>query len=431
LAGGVFTIPYEAPQAMRALGTTPVLALLVALGLVLALDRLAAYLPRFGSRAALAVGGSVTAIIALVNVSTFFGPQMQNPAVWESFSTRETLPARAALAAPAPYEAILGSQTIAPSLEQQLMVPTIQNTIRTFDPISDVPYRGNGPGLIVLESEHDAGLADVVARYYPDATRTPVLAPSATSPTAYEIELDPSVVVAHRGLAATRQSDGSWRADLVLDTPGAYAFQLPTGTQMTIDGSPVATEAPLELARGNHLVTLRGPSNIEWRPPGAVGFEPIEDARWFAAPDGGNGLLATFYPTQDFQGSPTDSLIDPVLGHYYHLSPLARLNLSPPTWSAEWLGTLDVPSSGTYRFEADRLSRAGLWLDNQLVFDDTSEGAPEQRVGSIELAQGRHSIRVRMQQRGDGGPRLYLYWSPPGGTRELVPSSALYPPEPG
>ena len=431
LAGGIFTIPYEAPQAMRTLGTTPVLALLVALGLVLALDRAAAYMPRFGVRAAFAVGGVVVAIVALVNVSTFFGPQMRDPAVWQSFSTRETLPARAALAAPSAYEAILASQAIAPSLEQQLMVPTIQNTIRTFDVTTDLPYRGTGPGLIVLEAEHDTGLADAVSRYYPDALRTPVLAPSASSPTAYEIELDPSVVARHRGLAAGRQPDGSWRADLVLDVSGEYAFQLPPGTAMTLDGSPVSSESPLQLVRGNHLVTLTGGSSVQWRPPGTSEFAPIEAARWFAAPDGGNGLLATFYPTQDFQGSPIESLIDPVLAHYYHLSPLARLNLSPPMWSAEWVGSLEVPSSGTYRFEADRLSRAGLWLDNQLVFDDTPEGAREQRVGSIQLTQGRHAIRVRMQHRGDIGPRLYLYWSPPDGTRALVPGSALYPPPPG
>ena len=430
MAGGIFTIPYEAPQAMRTLGTTPLLALLVALGLVLLLDRATAFVKFFGSRPAMVIGAGIAAMVGYLNVSMFFGPQMNDPTVWESFSTRETLPSRAALAAPAPYEVILGSQTVAPSLQQQLMVPSIQNTIRAFDATTDLPYRGNGPGLIVLESEHDTGLADTVSRFYPDASRTPVLAPNATRPTAYEIELDPSVIVAHRGLAAGRQPDGGWRADLTVDVSGAYAFNVGGSTAMTLDGAPVTSGQTMQLAKGNHLVTLTGGSDVTWRPPGASTFTPIEDARWFAAPAGGNGLLATFYPTASFRGSPVETLIDPVLAHYYHLSPLAPLNLSPPTWSAEWLGSLEVPTAGTYRFEVDRLSRAGLWLDNQVVFDDTPEGAPELQAGSIQLSQGRHAIRVRMQDRGDGGPRLYLYWSPPGSTRELVPGGALYPPPP-
>ena len=72
----------------------------------------------------------------------------------------------------------------------------------------------------------------------------------------------------------------------------------------------------------------------------------------------------------------------------------------------------------------------GRGLEIDVVFDDTAEGTAERQSGSIDLTQGRHSIRVRMQNRGAGGPRLYLYWSPPGGTRELVPGRALYPPPP-
>jgi hypothetical protein len=37
---------------------------------------------------------------------------------------------------------------------------------------------------------------------------------------------------------------------------------------------------------------------------------------------------------------------------------------------------------------------------------------------------------VRLQNRGDGGPRLYLYWTPPNSPRALVPGRALYPPDP-
>ena len=38
------------------------------------------------------------------------------------------------------------------------MVPRQHQIIRSFDASTDLPYRGNGPGLIILETEHDAGL---------------------------------------------------------------------------------------------------------------------------------------------------------------------------------------------------------------------------------------------------------------------------------
>ncbi len=438
MAGGIFTFPFEAPQAMRTLGVTPVLALVIALGLVLALDRAVAFIRGWRRIKALA-GGAVMSVavvwLGVTSLTTFFGRQMNDPTVWESFSTRETLPSRAALAASTPYEAILGSPIIAPSLQQQLIVPTIQDTIRTFDPSADLPYRGNGPGLIVLESEHDAGIADEVARYYPDAVREPVIPPNGVKPTADEIVLSEATIASHRGLAASRQPDGTFRADIGVDAPGAYAFEVPSGFTLLLDGASLSTGHAVMLARGNHLAVLSGPPTgpaptLQWEMPGTTTFQAIEDRLIFSAPDGGNGLRATFYPTPDFQGTPTETIIDPILAHYYHINPLSRVNASPATWSAEWRGTIDVPTTGTYRFEADRLSRAGVWIDENVVFDDTPDGAIPNVGGSVPLTAGRHAIRVRMQDRGDGGPHLYLYWTPPGGGRELVPGRVLYPPPP-
>ena len=44
MAGGILTFPFEAPQAMRTLGVTPLLALVIALALVAVLDRAASFL---------------------------------------------------------------------------------------------------------------------------------------------------------------------------------------------------------------------------------------------------------------------------------------------------------------------------------------------------------------------------------------------------
>jgi hypothetical protein len=472
MAGGVFTFPFEAPQAMRTLGITPVLALLVALALVASLDRVAAHVALAGGRPGQAITGSpeddspdrtgsahvglprrtpgsapigaapalctalgagVVVWIGATNLVTFFGRQMNDPVVWEAFSTRETIPARAALEAPHALEAILGSATIVPSVQADLLVPGQRSLLRVFDPAVDLPYRGNGPALVVLETEHDGALASEVARYYPDAPRRPIVPPNATRPSVDELLLEPAAIAGHRGLQAGSTGNGTWRADLIVQTPGPYALRAPPGYRLSVDEREVAETDRVQLERGSHLLVVSGPAGtpgLEWLPPGATTWQPVNDRALFAAPEGGNGLLATFYPRQDFQGSPTLSQIDPVVAHYYHLNPLARLNLYPTAWSAEWRGSIDIPTSGVYRFEADRLSRAGLWIDDLGIFDDTADAPATSQSGLVQLAAGRHAIRVRLQDRDQGGPRLYLYWTPPGGAREIVPGRVLYPPPP-
>ena len=61
-----------------------------------------------------AFGAIVVVWIGATNLVTFFGRQMNDPVVWGAFSTRETIPVRAALDPHQAYEAILGSPTIAP-----------------------------------------------------------------------------------------------------------------------------------------------------------------------------------------------------------------------------------------------------------------------------------------------------------------------------
>jgi hypothetical protein len=210
-------------------------------------------------------------------------------------------------------------------------------------------------------------------------------------------------------------------------------LRAPPGYRLSIDEREVSETEHVQLERGSHLLVVSGPDGtpgLDWLVPGATTWQPVDDQALFAAPEGGNGLRATFYPRQDFQGAPTVTQIDPILAHYYHLNPFARLNLYPTTWSAEWRGSIDIPTSGVYRFEADRLSRAGLRIDDRGIFDDTADGRATSQSGLAQLAAGRHAIQVRLQDRDQGGPRLYLYWTPPGGGREIVPGRVLYPPPP-
>ncbi|MFO7634455.1 MAG: NHL repeat-containing protein, partial [Caldilinea sp.] len=48
--------------------------------------------------------------------------------------------------------------------------------------------------------------------------------------------------------------------------------------------------------------------------------------------------------------------------------------------------------------------------------------------GEIALTQGLHDIRIRFADRTDH-THINVFWQPPGGTRQIIPAEALYPPQ--
>ena len=474
MSGGILTLAFEAPQAVRTFGVTPVLAVLGGIGLIASLDRLLAVvtLPRRvrARRAAIATAGLATLAVGWIgwsNLDTFFNRQMRDPDVFAAFSTRETVPARAALEGNGRYESILASTTMTPSVEAAFLVPDLQATIRQFDPGGDLPYRGQGPGLVFLETEHDQALADEVARMYPDAIRQPIRAPSGGKPIVEGFRLEPDVLSAHRGVQATyRGADGvefkrsenrpefdptlgsapvalpaqvNWQGGLALDTTGEYSFRVPPGFELRMDDAVIpfaaGQGARLRLVRGNHALQLSGtleptsPAGLLWLTPGSKLWQPISAESLFLPPAGGLGLQLTLTPGLQAANPEREEFVDPVLSHFYHVSPFLRLHLDPQVWTADWVGQLDAPDAGTYGFLLDHSHTAGVWIDDRQVLGNLN-GRPDTRAIPLELTMGRHAIRVRFEKTTDGSPWINLSWTPPGAPSAVVPASALFGPPP-
>ena len=66
-----------------------------------------------------------------------------------------------------------------------------------------------------------------------------------------------------------------------------------------------------------------------------------------------------------------------------------------------------------------------LWIGDQLVVDNDGPHSFKVEGGEIALAQGFHEITVAFFENW-GGFDLKVYWSEPGGKRELIPSDRLY-----
>jgi len=146
-------------------------------------------------------------------------------------------------------------------------------------------------------------------------------------------------------------------------------------------------------------------------------------------PPGGSGLQLTLWPGLDPSTQAADQMVDPVLSHFYHVTPFSHSQVAPRVWAAEWVGQVDAPESGTYSFSLDHSQMAGVWIDNRQVLGNLN-GLSDTRNTILDLTSGRHAIRVRYEKTAEGSPYINLSWAPPGALPAIVPGSALFPSPP-
>lgn len=101
-------------------------------------------------------------------------------------------------------------------------------------------------------------------------------------------------------------------------------------------------------------------------------------------------------------------------------------------WFAiEFTGFLVVDKGGTYGFESCSDDGSNVYIvQNQKegaikVVDNDGTHGMQCRSGSIDLPAGRYPIIVDYMQGPATEIGMQLYWTPPGGTREIIPSKNL------
>jgi hypothetical protein len=97
----------------------------------------------------------------------------------------------------------------------------------------------------------------------------------------------------------------------------------------------------------------------------------------------------------------------------------------PGYYSVEWDGSLKAPVTGDYSFSINSNSYGLLELDGSKAVERPF--LPEQSDWAerkVHLTAGRHRLRLRYYEARHYS-RFELWWAPPGGSREVVPSSVL------
>ena len=142
-----------------------------------------------------------------------------------------------------------------------------------------------------------------------------------------------------------------------------------------------------------------------------------------AGAPGAGGLAARYYSQRGWKGEFV-SRLDPKIDFGWGGSP--AVGVPADNFSVLWTGSIVPPATGNYLFHVAGDDRVTLRLAGRDVASATHSSGI---VGSapVALVAGRAvPIELRMEEEA-GNAACRLYWTPPGGSREIVPASVLVP----
>lgn len=126
-----------------------------------------------------------------------------------------------------------------------------------------------------------------------------------------------------------------------------------------------------------------------------------------------SGLLVQAFEL-NVQGDRTFAMLD---RETPKASSIAReINVEPATrdnnFALRFTGWIDVPADGRYTFHLRSDDGSRLYINGDKIVDNGGTHPPQDRSGSVELAEGLQSIRVDFYESG-GGEELSLQWEGP------------------
>ncbi|MFN8459646.1 MAG: glycosyltransferase family 39 protein [Anaerolineae bacterium] len=374
LAGGIFSVDFEAPQSLRSIAVIPAVLYFVALALAALGDEAKQALKPLPQLWLMFPAFGLLGLILVLNAYTYFVRQANDFASWNAFSTPETVTARK-MAELGPNYRFFLSPFLAAHPTLRFVAPNItdQQTL----PLPDaLPIRepGDRPVALLIHPD-DVWVFNEAQRLYPGAQfEAATSRTEEATPIVYFVNLQPLNLTSVQGLdlryydrqvltgddplppalhterVLTAQAD--WPANLppavfkagaqgefvaewsgVLYAPryGPYSLRLktPASGWLEVDGNVIFDGqgeqlTGLPLAQGNHSLRIRaavapGQVAFSWQPP-RESETIVPTWALYVPPVLNHGLLGTFYANDRWEGQPALQRIDPFLDTYFHFT---------------------------------------------------------------------------------------------------------------
>ena len=237
-----------------------------------------------------------------------------------------------------------------------------------------------------------------------------------------------------------------WKAGLVAPSYAIYTFQIQGSPDATleIDGKPLplapvtivngpnGKQGEIIMAAGLHDVllggTVQGPGSklaLRWASRD-MALQQVPPGNLYDGQAG--GLLAEIGPGSSPEALKSANPFVSIPVRSRRVYPGIGFRESVPDFGTQpftvrFEGTLHIDRAGPYGFDTNTSGPCVLFIDGQLVLDNTQNGMA-QTTGRADLAAGAHVFELRTMW-GDGPSPIELFWTPPGGEHALVPPTAF------
>ncbi|SDN53619.1 RHS repeat-associated core domain-containing protein [Leifsonia sp. 509MF] len=252
--------------------------------------------------------------------------------------------------------------------------------------------------------------------------------------------LTPPTAAPANGHAATTSYDTAWRRTTSLSATGlATSTTWNVRDQQTSSTDPAGRMSTTIYDQLNRPTDAYGPAptgcydSTTLRPvPASCAITVAHTST--AYDEGMKGLNATYYTNTAFSGLPSfystgiDGITDGIINRNWSTG--AAYSGGPTdSWTMRLTGTITFPTAGNYILNTYADDQANLYIDDVLVANDATPGAvhfgPNATITS-KTAGDIHRIRIDYTDL-TSSAWLALYWIAPGGSRVLVPGTALSP----
>ncbi|MBI2513265.1 MAG: VCBS repeat-containing protein [Opitutae bacterium] len=169
-------------------------------------------------------------------------------------------------------------------------------------------------------------------------------------------------------------------------------------------------------------------AKLEWESPSQA-REVIPSARLYPAtltPDDtpGAGLTGTYFNGKNFE-TQILSRVDEMIDWSWGASPAAGVNADE--FSVRWTGMIKPRYSGNYTFTTTTDDGVSLKVNGQTVITDWNDHGATANSGTIYLEAGQKYPIEMLYYENLGGANARLEWESSQQSREVIPTSCLYP----
>lgn len=453
LTPGIFSLDFESPQSLRAIGSMPAAYLLT----LIPINELFLHTKKL-SQGWLRISVHVLIVcgflgIGIYNSNFYFNRQMQASAVWLEFSSSETIVAKEMnRIGPANYYV---STFLYNTPTLRFLAPQIDDyhRLETYDMFPLTPK--NDEALVFFIDADREPFFNLAMQYFPNGNFKKIYDPNGIL-ILYQIQISAEEIKNAQGLIASyhpgetisgeailiQKETGfsfqwdqhvplsrpywvTWEGVLYLDSFGEYRFfnSHTETTNIRIDGQLIPWEETVILAKGNHPIKIEAQARegnffLEWQPP-EMERQPLTAAHLFIPPITANGLLGEYTSGTDWSGTVIYAQIDPFINFYYHNQPVGR------PYTVKWQGKIKIDPPGLYQFKMESRDGSTLTINNQLVINNNPPG--NQVSGEIALESGFYPIEINYTDQ-SGYSHISLFWTPPDQEESLVPAEVLFYP---